>query len=350
MRLIPVSALKLGSIVALEVIDANGVATVQKGDVITQNAINTLNMLGVSSVYIKDKYCFVDEKKRVTTTSNMGNLYHTIVAIQQVANRIQEGGTGKSEFDKIKAITTQLVTDYMTIKDDISIVFEPIKVRSNAFVEHQIYVTMMSVALGVKMGIPPQELGELCFVGLISNFALISPKFKEVCPDPVEFNKIHTKLTHDYMKANYDLPEGVLKGILHFNEEYDGSGFPSALKGEEISKYSRIISIIDFYYDLKSNPVNAAMGQQILDIMFKNALKKFDPEVREVFLKNIQYYNLDTIIRLENGDIGVVVQTNPDRPFRPVIRVVSSTLFPKDFLIDLAIYEFKVAGTLHYID
>lgn len=350
MRLIPVSALKLGSMVALEVIDANGVSTLKKGEVITQNAINTLNMLGLSSVYITDKYCFVDEKARVNTTSNMGHLYHTIVGLQTVANRIQEGGTGKIEFEKIAGISNQLVTDYMTIKDDINIVFEPVKVRSNAMIERIIYVTMMSVALGVKMGLSPQELGELCSVGLMANFALVSPKFAEVCPDPVEFKKIHTKLTHDYLKANYDLPEGVLTGILHFNELYDGSGVPSGIKGEEVSIYSRITSIIEFYYDLKSNPANAAMGQQILDIMFKNAMKKFDPKVSEVFLANIQYYNLDTIIRLENGDIGVVVKTNAHRPFRPVIRVVSSTLFPKDFLIDLAIYEFKIASTMHYID
>lgn len=350
MRLIPVSALKLGSIVALDVIDANGVATIKKGQTVTQNAIDSLNMLCVSSVYITDRYCFIDEKQRINTTSNMESIYHHIVAIQSVAKRIQEGNTGVAEFEKLANITTQIVTDFMIIKDDIKIVFEPAKVRSNALIERTMYVAMMSVALGVKMGLSAAQLGELCTVGLMCNFALISPKFAEICPDPKELQRIHTKLAHDYLKANYEIPAGVLEGILHSNELYDGTGCPSGLKGDEISIYASIHGIIDFYYELKSNPANAAMGQQIFDIMFKSAMKRFDPKVSEVFLKNIQYYNLDTIIRLENGDIGVVVGTNNHRPFRPIIRVVTSTLFPKDFLIDLAVYEFKIGAVLHYID
>jgi HD-GYP domain-containing protein (c-di-GMP phosphodiesterase class II) len=74
--------------------------------------------------------------------------------------------------------------------------------------------------------------------------------------------------------------------ISQHHEYYDGSGYPSGLKGREISIGARIISVADAYYAMTTDrPYRKAMGkeQALLEIR-KKAGSQFDPEVTEIFL------------------------------------------------------------------
>jgi HD-GYP domain-containing protein (c-di-GMP phosphodiesterase class II) len=74
--------------------------------------------------------------------------------------------------------------------------------------------------------------------------------------------------------------------ISQHHECYDGSGYPSGLKGRAISIGARIISVADAYYAMTTDrPYRKATGkeQALLEIR-KKAGSQFDPEVTEIFL------------------------------------------------------------------
>ncbi len=77
--------------------------------------------------------------------------------------------------------------------------------------------------------------------------------------------------------------------ILHHHERYDGYGYPSRLKGEEIPLAARIISIAEAFDAMTSDtsykiPVSF---EDALDEMRRNAGTQFDPDLIQIFIANI---------------------------------------------------------------
>jgi len=69
------------------------------------------------------------------------------------------------------------------------------------------------------------------------------------------------------------------------HERWDGSGYPRGLRGEEIPLAARIFSVIDVWDAMTSDrPYRPAMDrQEVLDHIFTESGKLFDPQVVEVF-------------------------------------------------------------------
>jgi len=84
----------------------------------------------------------------------------------------------------------------------------------------------------------------------------------------------------------------------HHHEDYNGSGYPDGLKGEDIPLGARVISIVDVFDALTSKRIyrgtmKVAKALEIMQGMQDNG--KFDPTLYKVFLSNIEKfkYTLD---------------------------------------------------------
>ncbi len=87
--------------------------------------------------------------------------------------------------------------------------------------------------------------------------------------------------------------------ILHHHERYDGKGYPSRLKGEEIPIGARIVSVVDsFTAMLSRRPYRRvkSINEAIQEIK-ANSGAQFDPKVVEVFLKVIQQPEIAEMLR-----------------------------------------------------
>jgi HD-GYP domain-containing protein (c-di-GMP phosphodiesterase class II) len=73
------------------------------------------------------------------------------------------------------------------------------------------------------------------------------------------------------------------------HEKWDGSGYPRGLKGEQIPLAARIFAIVDVFDALTSDrPYRHAWSvQQALEYINAEKAKHFDPEVVEVFMREI---------------------------------------------------------------
>jgi len=80
---------------------------------------------------------------------------------------------------------------------------------------------------------------------------------------------------------------GSLPGILHHHERYDGLGYPSGLKGEEIPLNARIIAIADTFDAIHSSRAYRPAGsrEQALAIVREAAGIQLDPYLVEVFFQ-----------------------------------------------------------------
>ena len=120
-----------------------------------------------------------------------------------------------------------------------------------------------------------------------------------------EFNiiKLHSVLSGNIVEKmpNFSNLSTVVR---HHHENYDGSGYPDGLKGNEIPLLSRILSIADVFDALTTKRVYRKAFTKEEAIQFMKKMKnKFDPDLFNDFLKFINNYEVikDNLFELEKG-------------------------------------------------
>ncbi|MFH2138380.1 MAG: HD domain-containing phosphohydrolase [Candidatus Omnitrophota bacterium] len=109
--------------------------------------------------------------------------------------------------------------------------------------------------------------------------------------DDEEFNLIqaHPVKSAKILAPLEDLKENA-EVIRHHHERYDGRGYPSALKGEDIPARARIIAVADSYDAMTSNrPYRKALSIEIaMGELEKNKGTQFDAQAVDAFISAIK--------------------------------------------------------------
>lgn len=114
-----------------------------------------------------------------------------------------------------------------------------------------------------------------------------------------EFQK-HPRIAYDMLQP-INFYATVAPLVLYHHERYDGTGYPTGLKGETIPLESRMIYIAEAFDAIVSGNSYKRLGkivfqniepsvtgfQNALDELRKNAGSQFDPELVHIFLNNI---------------------------------------------------------------
>lgn len=78
-------------------------------------------------------------------------------------------------------------------------------------------------------------------------------------------------------------------GVVKHHEKYDGTGYPTGLKGEQIPLKARIIALTDAYDAMTSDrPYRKSLSiEKALSEIKKYAGTQFDPKLAEKFIEYI---------------------------------------------------------------
>jgi diguanylate cyclase (GGDEF)-like protein len=132
----------------------------------------------------------------------------------------------------------------------------------------------LAVLLGQEAGLTKKELVRLRLLAQVYNIGMVALPESPVCDqryhDGFESDTIRQHVESGYRIA-LSLPTlvEVAEYILHHHENWDGSGYPMGLKGEEIPPECRILAVADTYNSLvNGNAFDKGVGkQQALQIM-----------------------------------------------------------------------------------
>jgi HD-GYP domain-containing protein (c-di-GMP phosphodiesterase class II) len=125
------------------------------------------------------------------------------------------------------------------------------------------------------------------------------------------------------------------------HERYDGTGYPNKLKGDEISLYGQMGAIVDVYDALTSERVykKGMPPTEALSKLLEWSKHHFEPELVRKFIKAVGIYPTGSLVRLESGRLGIVMEQTPDKMLQPKLLVIfnaKSNLHIKPETLDLA--------------
>jgi len=157
---------------------------------------------------------------------------------------------------------------------------------------HSRKVSNYAVALAEKLGLPVEQVSTVRAAGLLHDIGKVGiPDLilnKEGPLDEEEWHLIrsHPNFGVEILRHVIDLVN-CLPAILHHHERFDGKGYPSGLKGDNIPIEALILSIADTYDAITSpRPYrNQLSPRQALEELKKCAGTQFNPELVDVFCK-----------------------------------------------------------------
>lgn len=156
-------------------------------------------------------------------------------------------------------------------------------------------VARYAAATGRELGLAGDELRALWIgallhdVGKIGVSDAILRKPGALTDDEYAQMKRHPEIGAKVMGSSSFLRPG-LTAVLHHQEHWDGTGYPFALRGEEISLHGRIVAVVDCYDALITRrPYRAAVtGEAAMAEIRRCAGTQFDPAVVDAFFRAAQ--------------------------------------------------------------
>ncbi|MFY8062195.1 MAG: HD-GYP domain-containing protein, partial [Usitatibacteraceae bacterium] len=189
-----------------------------------------------------------------------------------------------------------------------------LKRRDDYTFMHCVSVGIFMIGLGRQLGLDTAQLRMLGAAGLLHDVGKayipldVLNKPGSLSPLEGEIMRAHPRLGYDALiEAGYTV-ETVLDAVLHHHERLDGSGYPEAFSGNEISLISRIASVADVYDAVTSQRVyhSAMAPTAALRMIRKRAGIDFDSTVAQALIKVVGIYPIGSLVRLSSGHLAVV--------------------------------------------
>lgn len=168
--------------------------------------------------------------------------------------------------------------------------------RSMDNTTHVKRVGYISAFLAEKIGFPKRKIeiinmaASMHDIGKLAIDDKILNKPGKLTFEEFEQMKNHSILGYDLLKnSQRELMQTAAIISRDHHENYDGSGYPRGLKGEEINLCSRIVAIADVFDALATKRVYKEAWHQDKIIEYLNSQRgiKFDPYLLDVFFENL---------------------------------------------------------------
>ena len=174
-----------------------------------------------------------------------------------------------------------------SIERIIQILFNKAPLEEN----HAKRVSQISVNIGQELGLSEVEINKLKMSGFFHDIGKIAINEeilnkKIVDKDDWKEYRRHSEIGYSIL-SSANKYVGIAEEVLYHHEYYNGEGYPEGLKGEEIPLNSRIIAIANHYDALLKGRFykEAIEATEAIEVIKKEADKKFDPNIVEAFLK-----------------------------------------------------------------
>ena len=128
---------------------------------------------------------------------------------------------------------------------------------------------------------------------------------------------------------------------LHHHERRDGSGYPAKQANEQISELAQMAAIVDVYDAITADRCyhKGMSAAAALRKIYEWSKFHFNPQYAQEFMRCVGIYPVGTMVLLESGRLGVVIEPHETNLLAPKVNVFFNTrqnLYIKPETVDLS--------------
>lgn len=227
----------------------------------------------------------------------------------------------KSMIEPLNDLMSQIIDN-----QDVAIGVLQIKDMNEQIYAHSVNVSMMMMGLANILGYSKESIYEAGTAGILHDIGMT--RFPE---DVVRREGLQTRMELDSLKKHpvygveivrtfkKKLPDSVINTIAEHHEKLNGSGYPRFLKGTQIKQMSMMCALADVYDRLTTNGFThrACLPQEALALIFQGADEEYPRNLVEMFTKLLGIFPVGSFVKLESGEMGLVVSINRENLLFP---------------------------------
>lgn len=328
MRQVSVNSLTMGDVLGKTIFSSAGRILLGKGVKLTPLYIAKLRDMGISILYIED------DRFDDVIVEDVISEEHRREAMEILEKSTRSVRLGK-EFDgfDLKRIINKIVEEIL-FKKDILVNMMEMRSLDNQMFAHSVNVCVLSTILGKALLLDREKIETLAIGAILHDIGKVRVDSKliskvDLTAEEVEILKTHTTLGFEDLRKRKDLNLVIAHIAFQHHEHMNGTGYPRQLKEGEIHPLAQMVAITDLYDKLTSDHSNVKriMPHEACEILMGLAGILYPLELVRVFLRNIAAYPTGVTVKLNTGEIGVVVDQNLSMPARPIVRVFDESDF-----------------------
>lgn len=260
-----------------------------------------------------------------------------------VHNVLLDSRLGKQvELEQVEPLVSR-ITDSIFRNPDAIISLLRIKQVDKYTFQHSVAVGTLLISFCRSLDIDRTTIEQVGLGGILHDIGKmqvpnhILNKPSKLSESEFEIMKEHVRFGCLVLKKTPGISPISISVAAEHHEWYDGSGYPNGLKGDEISLYGQMASVVDVYDALTSTRIyhTGIEPTEVLRKLLEWGEHHFNLKLVHHFIRTIGIYPVGTLVRLESGCLAVVVEQHHENLLHPKVRMVfnilsRSYMSPKD--------------------
>ena len=267
---------------------------------------------------------------RLKNLQDVKKLFSEADVVQQnIAKRTRRNESWDTT--EIEQITQKLLSAVLETEQSMWFMSR-IHQQSPTLFEHSIDVTVILALFAKNLGFKESLIHDLLLGGFLHDVGklMVPEKLLSKKANLTEVEKLivkgHVLLSKELIESKYEnIPPVSLAVVEHHHENFDGSGYPHGLAGDDIPYYGKMIAIANRFAALtvkrpNNKPVSNLNALRL--IMLENG-KAFDPQLVTPFIRFIGTYPPGTLALIAANNLerlAIVIDTHPTDPLTPVVK------------------------------
>lgn len=249
--------------------------------------------------------------------------------------------------------TVQNLVDQVLDEEFAVLGLTALKTQDNYAFFHSVNVAVLSIALGKRLGLTPNQLVELGTGALFHDIGKVRVPLS-ILRKPGKLTEaeramiqLHPQMGVQELLRMGGLDPQLYPAIVGCFEHHMGFDAPNEsyprVEAYRPHVYGRIISIADCFDALSTRRIymkRLRSKGQALAWMMGHAGTKFDPTLLKLFVNQVGIHPVGSVVRLRSGRLGVVIRTpeDPGRCHHPIVSIIDpATSIPESEPLDLSV-------------
>ena len=195
---------------------------------------------------------------------------------------------------------------------------------------HMVNVSILTMAQARGLGIDGPLLREVGLAALMHDIGKVKTpseilnKPDKLTDEEFAIMKRHVVDGAEILRGTPEIPS--LAPIVAFEHHLrlDGTGYPHGVSRPTLNLATMLCGIADVYDAMRSQRKyqQAYPSERILAVLQRNDGKQFDQHLVRRFVQLLGIYPVGNLVKLNSGEIAIVLQVHAPDPYRPKVRVL----------------------------
>ncbi|MCW8929601.1 MAG: HD-GYP domain-containing protein [Gammaproteobacteria bacterium] len=203
-----------------------------------------------------------------------------------------------------------------------------LKKSDNYSYSHALGVSVWCAQFGRHLGLKQEDINVLALGGMLLDVGKVKlseelvHKTTQYTPEDFEEHKHHVAYGVKMLTESRKLERSILEMVATHHERANGVGYQLGISNKRIPLFGRIAGIVDSYDAMttkKSHTDKTLSPHEAINELYNMRGKQFQVELVEQFIQTVGLYPTGSLIELNTGEVGVVVEINDLKRLYPTV-------------------------------